>query len=410
LSTVKSTSSFRVLGELLMKKHLIAAAVAAAVAVPAMAQNVTVYGIMGLGYSSVKAEIGNLSSETTTTGAAAQQSASRVGFRGTEDLGGGLKAGFVYEIGVSNDNATSVFGNTRLAYVDLTGGFGTGRFGKVDSITRQIYNNFTAHGNTSFAPGNVLGGSFGGGTGTGVFATPIAALTTAANALSAGAEKDAALAGVATLTSVAGAAGAGSTRVVDSIGYISPNMSGFQFQVQYGQTETKSEILNSAATDTLKGNAKTSSLNLGVTYSSGPLSVALGQDRVTTESKAAATFPATTDNKFTTNMLGATYDLGVAKVFGLITRKTLDLNVESSASLAYDGEFKVKDTTVGVTVPFGVTTLVASYTDGELEGSDYSGYQLQANYALSKRTKVKNLIDDADLKQKGATVGLQHNF
>jgi predicted porin len=399
-----------------MKKHLIAVAVSAAVAAPAMAQTVEVYGIMGLGYSSVKTELGNISTETTTTGAAAQQAGSRIGFRGTEDLGGGLKAGFTYELSINNDTG---FGGTRLAFVDLAGSFGTGRFGKVDSVTRQIYNSFTAHGNTVFAPGNVLGGSFGGGAGTGAFAPVITALNTAAAALPAGDAKNQALVEAAVFSAITAAAGAGSTRVVDSIGYISPRVNGFQAQIQYGQTETDTEILNTAATDTLKGNTKGSTLNLGVNYTSGPLSVTLGQDRVKAESTAAAAFAASVNNKFTTNMLGATYDLGSAKLFGLVTHKKIDLDVESSATLAYDGGFKVKDNTIGVTVPVGATTLVASYTDGEVEDSDYNGYQLQANYALSKRTKayamygntkVKNLVDSGDLKQSGFTLGLQHNF
>ena len=42
------------LGELLMKKHLIAAAVAAAVAVPAMAQNVSLSGVIEASYGSIK--------------------------------------------------------------------------------------------------------------------------------------------------------------------------------------------------------------------------------------------------------------------------------------------------------------------------------------------------------------------
>jgi predicted porin len=413
-----------------MKKHLIAAAVAAAVAAPAMAQNVEIYGIMGLGYSSVKTDWADASTKTTTTGAAGQQAGTRIGFRGTEDLGGGLKAGFVYEIAVSNNNSTSVFGNTRLAYVDLAGGFGTFRAGKVDSITRQIYNGFTAHGNTVFQPGNVLGGSFNTTAANGIFGLVPAqgtAIIAAINAstLSNGDKADA-INGLRSITSTLflNNVGAGGTRVNDSIGYISPAFNGFRAQVQYGQTKVNTENYgNTFAAVRTETETKDRSVNVGITYAAGPLSIAIGQDRVTSEATTDAV-----DNKFKTNMLGATYDFGVAKVFGLVTRKTLDMDVTSgtaptAANLVatgyrFDDSVKVKDNTVGVTVPVGATLLVASFTDGEIGSIDYSGYQLQANYALSKRTKayamygqtkVKDLFGE-DLKQKGMTIGLQHNF
>ena len=88
-----------------MKKHLIAAAVAAAVAVPAMAQNVSIYGTLEMG----------LENNKSTTATAAKTSAleshefvsNRLGFRGEEDLGGGLKAHFRLESGLDTSNGTA---------------------------------------------------------------------------------------------------------------------------------------------------------------------------------------------------------------------------------------------------------------------------------------------------------------
>jgi len=106
-----------------MKKHLIAAAVAAAFAVPAMAQ-VTVYGKANMGISKTsgaKAALAN----------GPDGSSSRVGFRGTEDLGGGLSASFTFEHGLSPDTgaADAVFWQ-RSAWLGVKGGFGEVRLGR----------------------------------------------------------------------------------------------------------------------------------------------------------------------------------------------------------------------------------------------------------------------------------------
>ena len=58
-------------------------------------------------------------------------SGSRIGFRGTEDLGNGLKAVFTYEQGVNiDDAATGMGGAARQSFVGLSGGFGTVSLGR----------------------------------------------------------------------------------------------------------------------------------------------------------------------------------------------------------------------------------------------------------------------------------------
>lgn len=122
-----------------MKKHLIAAAVAAAVAVPAMAQNVTMYGILDVNWTA-------LDTDGVGTNSAMGSSAlatSRFGVRGSEDLGGGLKAEFQLEgtllpetgtLGKTTTSGTteSVSNFDREAWVGLAGGFGAARFGTSD--------------------------------------------------------------------------------------------------------------------------------------------------------------------------------------------------------------------------------------------------------------------------------------
>lgn len=93
-----------------MQKKIIALAVAGLMSGAAFAQasNVQIYGRVNTGFE-------NYSATGSVTGTAADlkarnrvfDSGSRLGFRGTEDLGGGLKAGFVIESGLNIDNGTA---------------------------------------------------------------------------------------------------------------------------------------------------------------------------------------------------------------------------------------------------------------------------------------------------------------
>ncbi len=117
-----------------MQKKLIALAVAGLIAAPAMAQsNVTIYGLVDVGIShrgdNITPGVGSKFSVDSGI-----QSGNRLGFRGTEDLGNGLKAGFVLETGFGIEqpefrNGSPLFG--RQAFVTLSGGFGTLAVGRV---------------------------------------------------------------------------------------------------------------------------------------------------------------------------------------------------------------------------------------------------------------------------------------
>ena len=110
-----------------MKKHLIAAAVAGVLAAPAMAQ-VSVYGIMDLAVRSSSPDVG----PSTTTMVSGSFYTSRLGFKGTEDLGGGLKASFTLEGKVNADTGETTLGN-RESSVALSGGFGAITLGRTDT-------------------------------------------------------------------------------------------------------------------------------------------------------------------------------------------------------------------------------------------------------------------------------------
>ena len=110
-----------------MKMKLFAAAVAALAAGGAYAQSsVTLYGVadVGLEYNS-KA---NAAGDNLFRMSSGNQSGSRWGLRGVEDLGGGLKGVFVLESGFDLDNGTSAQGGRlfgRQAYVGLQSNFGS---------------------------------------------------------------------------------------------------------------------------------------------------------------------------------------------------------------------------------------------------------------------------------------------
>lgn len=112
-----------------MKKSLIAAAVVAALPAFAQAQtNVTMYGIVDASVNII--DLGDNSRNALTVGHGTM-STSRWGVRGSEDLGGGLKAVFQLEAGVANDTGAhdSAFFQ-RTAQVGLSGGFGTVKLGR----------------------------------------------------------------------------------------------------------------------------------------------------------------------------------------------------------------------------------------------------------------------------------------
>ena len=116
-----------------MNKKLIALAVAGATFAPAvMAQTanpVTLYGRIWVMVNSVKADGGAAPLSTRTT---VVDESSLIGFRGTEDLGGGLKAFFQLESSAPPDAGGGTFGS-RNSGVGLVGAFGTIVLGKWDS-------------------------------------------------------------------------------------------------------------------------------------------------------------------------------------------------------------------------------------------------------------------------------------
>lgn len=134
-----------------MKKFQLAAlALAAAIAVPAQAQSsVTLFGVVDLSLRNVK---NNTSQKQLGTSGL---TTSRIGFRGTEDLGGGLKAHFWLEGGLNPDDGNAT-GQTwqRRSTLGLQGGFGEVRMGReknADGLTWEQLDPFADTGMTAIS-------------------------------------------------------------------------------------------------------------------------------------------------------------------------------------------------------------------------------------------------------------------
>jgi predicted porin len=114
-----------------MKKSLLAVAALSAIAGAAQAQSsVTIYGVLDAGYVNQKSDGAAASARSNASnsfiGSSAEQT-SRLGFRGTEDLGGGMSAIFTVETGLQPTNTTASAWNNRQSFVGLKKN-GTGQF------------------------------------------------------------------------------------------------------------------------------------------------------------------------------------------------------------------------------------------------------------------------------------------
>ncbi len=375
-----------------MKKTLIA--LAAVAATSAFAQStVTLFGGADLGYRSV------------TTGANKFEGmsqdgiySSRFGVMGTEDLGGGLKAGFHFEGGMAPDVGTSgKFDFQRKSTIGLSGGFGEVRLG------RDYTPLFTIAGIADPFGTNGVGSSYNLANGISVTPEATFAAQTAETTLNGGFYTGN---GTATVAATAAAySDANAVRANNSVAYYSPSFSGFSAGLMYSFGAENTTTTNRSA-------GKMTSLKLA--YANGPVSAAFG-----TQSTKGTTDTA----KWATNFLAGSYDLGMAKLSaGYKTDKLTDTAGASTDS--------IKSTILGVAAPFGATTVKASYV-ARKAGSTKIGNQfaIGAVYDLSKRTSVygtyavlKNeagfgnsvgsaaATDFTGVKSKGFEAGVKHSF
>jgi len=322
-----------------MNKKLIALAVAGLSSGGALAQsNVTVYGTVGLAVDSGNYGRGNVMRLTSGAG-----KTERLGFQGTEDLGGGLKANFRLEMGQGTDNGSndSLVGQffQREARLGLSGSFGSFDAGRQYS---PLFN-LQAANDQFFVAG--VGSNY------------------------------------ALISN-------GFTRVSNSLRWSSPDMSGFSATFLYGLGDTgapasagaaaNGRTLQESTTDP-KDVGRHTGLNLR--YANGPLNIgyayAAGKTQV---NLLAVPIPAPTTN--TVNYIGGQYNFGSAKIVAAWE------SFKNSATNA--GDYNVWSLGVGIPV-MGTDEIKAVYTAKKLKNVSSTNSNLIAlgyDHPMSKRTKL----------------------
>ncbi|MGE4240826.1 porin [Ramlibacter sp.] len=320
-----------------MKKSLIALAILAAAGSASAQSSVTLFGIVDATLAYGRASgTGNASRwQLTNSG----YNSSRIGFRGVEDLGGGMAAEFWLEAGLANDDGQGAATNTnntatgagaavagrqgltfnRRSTVALKGGWGELRLGR--DYSPQFWNLAV------FDP-------FGyNGVGTTALQTGITGVT--------------------------------QVRASNSIGYFLPaNLRGFYGQVAFYMGEQ----LNNAVAGGIRTDSDGDGIGVRVGYASGPFNVAVALSR--TEYGAG-------DVK--QNNIGGQWDFGVARLMG-------------HAAWDKNGNIDGRGWLIGALVPMGPGEIRVSYSAyrTEVAGPDPRVRKIALGYVhnLSKRTAL----------------------
>jgi predicted porin len=354
-----------------MKKSLLALAALTAFAGVASAQStVTLFGVVDLSALNVKN-----GTQTQKMLASNQLNSNRLGFRGVEDLGGGLRAGFWLEAGMENgsgslgggsgnvspQNATSSQIFNRRSTASLLGGFGEIRLGRDYTPSFWNYTIYDPFGTNG--PGSML--------------NTVSTLGSGASTL---------------------------VRANNTIGYFLPAMGGLfgQFMIAAGENVAGNKYVGG---------------RLG--YAAGPVNVAVGFGKTSKDLLAVAS-----DYKDTN--VGGSFAIGGFTLFGQYSKRDWSNRDQKTTMLAG-------------TYAFGASTLKASIVDSKgTQGSsardfDAKQWALGYQYDLSKRTalygaysEVKNggtaatgslftvgegpALTTGGLKSTGLAIGVRHAF
>jgi predicted porin len=127
-----------------MNKNILAIAIAAAVAAPSAFAAATVYGNAHMSIDSLSGVANGTNTSVSQTNISSNSSF--IGVKGSEDLGGGLKAVFQFETEVRFDGegdagkggTSGGFGGMRNSFAGVAGGFGTVFMGRHDSPIKLV--------------------------------------------------------------------------------------------------------------------------------------------------------------------------------------------------------------------------------------------------------------------------------
>ncbi|MGH6628051.1 MAG: porin [Burkholderiaceae bacterium] len=317
-----------------MKKSLIALAVLAASGAAMAQSSVTLFGIVDAGIARLSGSNGHNIGMTNSG-----LNSSRLGFRGTEDLGGGLSAGFHLEGAVFNDTGTGASTTTpttvggvpvpaiasngfdfqRRSTVSLNGAFGEVRLGR--DYAPSFWNT------TVFDPFGTVG--VGAGLMPAMLGAPV--------------------------------------RNNNSVGYFLPgNLGGFYGQAQYAFGENPSNAVPATDAGDYAG--------FRVGYANGPVNAAFGYGKLDTGAGATKG-----DNKATN--LGVSYNFGVVTPMFSWAQEKARVGAVTTKQNAWE---------IGATAPIGAGELRAAYSRYDLKGSpnDFRKVAIGYGHNLSKRTQL----------------------
>jgi len=319
-----------------MNKKLIAIGIAAVLAVPFAAQA----GVEVYGQARVSVDLNNNSDDNTSkekSNMSLSSNASRLGFKGDEDLGGGNSLLWQYETGVTFDTGT-MNAEQRQTFVGVAGGFGTVLGGRLDTPYKSATNSWDPFVDTKADYNALMGGN---------------------------------------------------VRASNALAYVTPNLNGFTGALAY--------VMPSAVTGDgmpmTKTEKKESAYSLSGNYAQGPLNVAVGYEVL----NKLGSFPAsgTEKDNNTSWKVGATYAIMDATTLGLIyENQDMGGTVVDKNNIYFFATHKVGDTTLKLAYTKADKwsgTDCSAITTGAIASCDKTGatqISVGASHNLTKNTEV----------------------
>ncbi len=420
-----------------MKQKLIALAIASLSGTAFAQSNVTIYGVADATFDVISVSGGNTPALQANTPRFSRvaTNGSRLGFKGSENLGNGLTALFQFESDAKFDEGGAL-GTARDSFVGLTGEFGKVTLGNLSGISRSFASALDVNaGADGIGSNQAILGKAGGllaGTkldGSGNFSAPRTSPST---------------------TRSGGTAGLFDNRFTNAVAYVSPKFSGVQFSAQYAANENKD--------DASDAKINTAAYDLGLTYENGPVYLGLtyADARWRNQDDGTAAAPTLSerwgdDFRSSETRLGGKYDFGNAtlRLIWSQNRTEADANTLAGRVAATNG-VDLKQTVWGIGGTFNVTTngkiIGQYYRANDLAGSLGNGAKPLADtgaqfvnvgyeHSLSKRTLLKVIyarisndenagawnggydfgkngtgFGGADRKISGIQAGLRHSF
>lgn len=305
----------------------------------ALAQSsVTLYGRVNTSIEHQK--LGNASATGLVS------NSSYIGFRGTEDLGNGLKAGFILEGGFQSDDGSGFNGFGRQSELNLSGDFGLLRLGNFDPYSYSVTADAISMHNHDTGPtaDMLYDGVLWGG---------------------------------------------------NKIAYRTPTIAGFDAEVQYQFGEKAA--LNDKDTNTTGAWENKGGWDLGVNYANGPLGLGFGYSQYKKNATAAGLAAGLSNEKDSQFALRASYELGDLTLGAYYQQQKFKEAGNSEKRNVYR---------LAAKYVIGASELHANIgradkwkVNGAKEGKAPTQWTLAYNYNLSKRTKVYALYSSINNAQ-----------